>query len=348
MNLIGMGLLCSRGRGVEAFRQALTDGWQEPSSISFKGRTLPVHLVDMEKTQDKTVLKKLRRADKLSKMAVLAAMDAVADSGLGDAEQKRLGVIVATAFGAHVTTFEFLDGILDYGEAAVSPTVFSNSVHNAAASYISSVLGIQGPTLTVTRFFFPVQAALQLADAWLREGRMDHVLVGAVDQLGEVMAYIMEAKLGIARDGKIRPFLQGSGAVPGEGAAFFVLSREHADRAYCKMPAVRFETGKASEEKADLDVLDLDGLSGGLSGRSGGTPAAAYAPVYGTMMIGSAFSIAAGSLMLRHQMLYATPVQDNPTGVPIISTTGPAGITTVRCAGLDCQGLRSVVVLERV
>ena len=123
--------------------------------------------------------------------------------------RKRLGVIVATAFGAHVTTFEFLDGILDYGEAAVSPTVFSNSVHNAAASYISSAMGIQGPTLTVTRFFFPMQAALQLAEAWLREGRMEQVLVGAVDQLGEVLAYIMEAKRGIARDGKDKTFSTG-------------------------------------------------------------------------------------------------------------------------------------------
>lgn len=349
MNLIGMGLLCSRGRGVDAFRQALRDGWQEPSSLTFKGRTLPVHQVDLERIQDKTVLKKLRRADKLSKMSVLAAMDAVADSGLGDEERKRLGVIVATAFGAHVTTFEFLDGILDYGEAAVSPTVFSNSVHNAAASYISSAMGIQGPTLTVTRFFFPMQAALQLAEAWLREGRMEQVLVGAVDQLGEVLAYIMEAKRGIARDGKIRPFLQGSGVVPGEGAAFFVLSKGYAERAYSSIREVRFETGKASREKADLDVLDLDGLSDGLLRYpSSGSPATAYAPLYGSMMIGSGFGIAAGSLMLRDQAQYAAPVQDNPLGVPIVSATGPSTIGTVRCVGLDCQGLRSVVLLDRV
>ena len=83
MNLIGMGLLCSRGRGVDAFRQALRDGWQEPSSLTFKGRTLPVHQVDLERIEDKTVLKKLRRADKLSKMSVLAAMDAVARQRAG-------------------------------------------------------------------------------------------------------------------------------------------------------------------------------------------------------------------------------------------------------------------------
>jgi 3-oxoacyl-[acyl-carrier-protein] synthase II len=306
--------------------------------------------VDLEKIQDRTVLKQLRRADKLSKMAVLAATDAVVDSGLAEEQKKKLGVIVATAFGAHVTTFDFLDGILDYGEAAVSPTVFSNSVHNAAASYISSVLGIQGPTLTVTRFSFPVQAALQLADAWLREGRVDHVLVGAVDQLGEVMAYIMEAKAGIARDGRIRPFCQGAGTVPGEGSVFFVLSREHADRAYCTIPGVRFETGVAVREEVDLEILDLDGSRSNAScyAYSHSAPAAAYSPLYGTMMIGSAFGIAAGSLVLRDQTLYATPMGDNPSGIWTVSVTEPAAIRTVRCVGTDCSGAVAGVTLGRV
>lgn len=348
MNLIGMGLLCSRGRGVDAFRQALKDGWQQPSSISFKGRTLPVHQVDLERIEDRTVLKKLRRADKLSKMAVLAAMDAVIDSGLGEEQKKRLGVIVATAFGAHVTTFDFLDGILDYGEAAVSPTVFSNSVHNAAASYISSALGIQGPTLTVTRFFFPVQAALQLADAWLREGRMEHVLVGAVDQLGEVMTYIMEAKLGIAMDGKIRPFEKNQATVPGEGAAFFVLSRAGGQRTYCSIPGVGFESGNGAGEKADLDVVDLDGLSGDAarSASSSGTQVAAYAPLYGSMMIGSAFSLAASALIIGDQTVYPNPV---PDGAISLNASQPAvsSIDFIRCIRYNCEGEKSIIRIRQ-
>ena len=74
-------------------------------------------------------------------MAVLAAGDALADSGIEDKAKRNIGMIVATAFGPHVTTFGFLDDILDHGDAAVSPTTFSNSVHNAAASYITTVPG---------------------------------------------------------------------------------------------------------------------------------------------------------------------------------------------------------------
>src|SRR5574337_325348 len=105
MNILGIGVLFTGGRGIGSFRQALLNGWREPAPVAIRGRTVPVYSVSLERIQDKAILKKLRRSDKLSKMAVLAATDAIADSGLGEQETKRLGVIVATAFGAHVTTF---------------------------------------------------------------------------------------------------------------------------------------------------------------------------------------------------------------------------------------------------
>ena len=40
----------------------------------------------MDAVPDRTLLKKIRRADKLSKMAVIAAADALADSGIDAAE----------------------------------------------------------------------------------------------------------------------------------------------------------------------------------------------------------------------------------------------------------------------
>lgn len=311
---------------------------------------IPCYRVDLERIPDRAVLKKLRRADKLSKMAVLAATDAVADSGLGAAEQGRLGVILSTAFGAHVTTFEFLDGILDFGEAAVSPTVFSNSVHNAAASYVSSVLGIQGPTLTVTQFFFSFPTALQLADAWLRERRVDHVLVGAVDQLGDVMTHLYGAKLGIAQDGRIRPFQAGPpAAVPGEGAVFLLLGREGAT-AYCSA-AVAFGGGEPSGA-ADLTIIDADGLlpdeSVYLRSLSPGAPVACYAPLYGSMMTGSAFSAAAAALILRDRRLYANPAPEGASRPGVLRETADSSVEFVRCIRYNCQGERAEIHLRKV
>ncbi len=121
---------------------------------------------------DKTLLKKIRRSDAVSKMSVLAAADALANSGIRDIAQKKLGIILATAFGPHVTTFNFLDDILDHGDAAVSPTTFSNSVHNAAASYIAMSLNIKGPTLTITQFQFSFQAGAAAGAGLARPGAL--------------------------------------------------------------------------------------------------------------------------------------------------------------------------------
>lgn len=351
MNILGIGVIFSRGRGISALREALQQGWKPPTEAQEKGRTHPAYRVPTEALQDKTVLKGMRRADRLSKMAVIAASDALADSGLAGIDRSRTGVIVATGYGAHVTTFEFLDGILDFGEAAVSPTSFSNSVHNAAASYISSALGVQGPTLTVTRFLFSFPAALQLAGAWLREGSVDHVLVGGADQHGEVMAYIANEKLKVSPDGKIRPFASPSPAVPGEGAAFFLAGRSNEGRPYCEVEDVRFGGKGEVLSPANLTILDADGMlpdepaSG--PGIDASAPVAAYAPLWGSMMIGSAFSCAAGALMLRDGTLFASPVPEGATGLNIIKESRDYPVELIQSIRYNCESENAVVLLRK-
>lgn len=223
MKILGTGLICARGRG-----QVAADAeWQLPDFIDvpFQSEPFPAYTVSAETLKDKAVLGGMRRADRFSKMATLAAHDAIDGCGLDVKDSDRVGIIFATAFGPHNTTFKFQDDIIDYGDAGVSPTIFSNSVHNAAVSYISLALGIKGPTWTVTGFNDPFKQAAVLAKAWLDEGRCDAVLLGAGDECGTVMEYIVSQKLPVAADGKVQ--LENPPAyVPGEGAAFFLLTNK--------------------------------------------------------------------------------------------------------------------------
>ena len=215
---------------------------------------MPVYSVEEKTIIDKAVLKKMRRADRFSKMAVLAAWDAVQDGGIEiDGGGASLGIILATAFGPQVTAFRFLDEIIDHGEASVSPTLFSHSVHNAAASYVASALDNHGPTLTVTQFGSSFHQALILARAWIQEGRCEHVLVGSVEECGTVMEYICSKKLRIAEDGRIRPFefSRSPSAVPGEGSVFLLLSGEDRGKRYCELGGV-FQNGESAEGDPDL------------------------------------------------------------------------------------------------
>jgi len=155
-------------------------------------------------------LKRLRRrTDKLSLSMYLAAREATDNPDWQT--DKKTGLIVVTSLGAYNTTFKFLDGILDYGEIAPSPTDFSNSVHNAPAFYISSNLNIIGPSITVTGFNNPFGAALQLADGMLQEKQCDQILLVAGDDTSDSMLKI--AKLWFAHYKTNAPKIIGEGAI---------------------------------------------------------------------------------------------------------------------------------------
>jgi 3-oxoacyl-[acyl-carrier-protein] synthase II len=356
MNVAGIGVVCAGGRGIGTFERSLRRGWSPPGRKEAPystGESMPVYFVEEETLKDKAVSKGMRRADRFSKMAVLAAWDAVQDGGIGIEEGgASLGIILATAFGPQVTAFRFLDEIVDYGDSGVSPTLFSHSVHNAAASYIASALGIRGPTLTVTQFGFSFHQALLLGGAWIQEGRCRSVLVGSVEECGTVMEYICGKRLAIADDGRIRPFEFSStpSAVPGEGSVFLLLCGEDRPARYCGLRGVFF-ADECERSHPDLRVLDADGMSEDetcyreIATRD--VRVAGYSPLFGSMMTGSAFHCAAAALMLRNQTRYGCPVQDNPHQIELCTSTEPCDLEEIQCVKYGCSREMATIELAR-
>ncbi len=347
MNILGIGIVFTGGCGIDAYENALIKGFNAEDNNLF------VYSVDLDRIKDKNLWKKLRRADKFSKMAVLAAADAATNSAVLHMDKKRLGIIVSSAFGPQVTTFDFLDGLLDYGEVNVSPTVFSNSVHNAASSYIAGVLGVHGPCLTITQFYFSFQTALQMAGVWLDEERCDYCLVGAVDQYGEVLGYIQNHKLSLAEDGRIKPFnFKPTYQIPAEGSVFFLVSKNKTDNTFCKIESICFNKNNLDNNvDVDLNIIDADGAmadeSAYLSAISPKIPTAAYAPLFGSMMIGSAFNCTAGALMLKNQAYYKNPVTDNPHGINLLQDQGSSSIERISCIRYNCNTENAIIHLKR-
>jgi len=356
MHIAGIGVVSACGRGVGTLEKALEAGGIHPARKeipSLSNETMPVCSVGQETMTDKKVLKNMRRGDRFSKMAVLAAWDAVEDSGMGlDGGKGKVGIILASAFGPQVTAFRFLDEIVDYGEASVSPTLFSHSVHNAAASYIASALDNRGPTLTLTQFAFSFHQALILARAWMQEGRCESVLVGTAEECGTVMEYICSRKLKISEDGKIRSFdfSPSPSAVPGEGSVFLVVTRGDGPKRYCEIGAVSFDDD-GGEHDVDLCILDADGMSEDESCYAEiaewDVMMAAYSPLFGSMMTGSAFHCASAALMLMKQTRYACPVQDNPHGVRLCTATEQKRLERIQCIKYGCSHEKAIIELRR-
>ena len=128
-----------------------------------------------------TFKKALRRTDELTNLAVIAAAQALAQARSTQPAPEEVGIFLGTAFGPLETNFRFLDTLLDDGEGQASPTLFSHSVYNTAAGYISRLMDLRGPALTLTSFTWPFLAALDTAWQFMARKKVRRALVVAVE-----------------------------------------------------------------------------------------------------------------------------------------------------------------------
>src|SRR5579862_2988645 len=139
--ILGVGAVTSLGRYLPTIAQKLMDSSAASASYPVADQFL----------SDPAINQRMRRADRFSKMAAVAALDAW-NQAHQNVLMDRVGLIVASGLGPYIRTFRFLDGILDGGDTNASPTDFSHSVHGAAAAYITELLDLRGPGLTITDF----------------------------------------------------------------------------------------------------------------------------------------------------------------------------------------------------
>ncbi len=322
----GLGLVGGFGCGAEALGAALAAGAPPPARRA-----------DPEPLDRFLPRRTLRRVDHFSRLALLGAHLALEDAGLLGGDRSRLGVVVATGYGPSATTFGFLDSVLDGGDACASPTLFSNSVHNAAAAHLSIALGATGPCLTVSQFETSVASALLSAAGWLAEGRVDAVLFGGVDEAGPVLAYCWE-----------RFFGADAAARPGEGAGFLVLRRaEDAGPGDPVIEGVEVGNLRAGPPRLPSGALVVSGADGtprcGPGYRAAvppGTPEVRLAPLFGSFPAAGALELAAavwglrqGGVALPPWLGPAAALGAGPVACLRVGADGEFGLIAARGAG---------------
>lgn len=321
------------------------------SRVSLPGKDceIPVFSVPDAVLKDKKNLKGMRRADRLSKMATLAASDAWEGAGITDIDPERVGILLATGLGPHVRTFKFLDGILDFGDFSVSPTDFSHSVHNAAASYITNRIGSHGPVQTLTDFDFAFQQALRVAQCWLEERRCDIVLAGTAEELGSVLLHVCDRMLHIPPDGQVCPlaFSASPRVVPGEGAVFFALSRPGSSA-----PGPFITTYSELSSGSDVAIIDAGGLSGPENeykdAANVGKLVANYVPFFGSLMTGTAFQCAIASQMIKKRIFYGNPGLRNNLDMNTCTKPQSMEVQDVNCVKKGREGRWQTVRLQKL
>jgi 3-oxoacyl-[acyl-carrier-protein] synthase III len=144
--------------------------------LSRFARALPQHQTEGDAWPTWVPAGSRRRLDPLVRLAT-AAVDRLQQQGPPLAQDT--AIIVATSYGAVESTFRFANSIATYGDSGGSPTPFTTSVHNSCAAALGELLGLRGPTTTISHGPAGPLIALRFAAGLVAGGRAPAVLVVA-------------------------------------------------------------------------------------------------------------------------------------------------------------------------
>ena len=241
----GIGIVSCYGEEIEsmtnAFKMCQSPTCQTAKFIQGQCQNKYMVRVDTSELSSYLPPRSLRRIDHHSRMALLGAGKAMKDAEKIDFQKERMGLIVASGYGALQTTFTFLDSFIEKGDRLAFPIHFSNSVHNAPAAHIASCYKIIGPTLTVSQFEMSFFSALITAGIWIKEKRVDHVLLGCTDEYCDVLGYCIQEFSKSHNDSSSRNQYY----FAGEGAVFFILTAKQKKSRYGHISNIFMGRGNA-------------------------------------------------------------------------------------------------------
>ncbi|KUL55611.1 MULTISPECIES: beta-ketoacyl-[acyl-carrier-protein] synthase family protein [Streptomyces] len=184
--------------------------------------------------------RKAWRLDRHNQLALAAAAEALADSGLDPAtwDGARVGVVLGVGLGGAATWETQHRKLLEHGPESISPMLIPMLVCNMSAGHIAMEYGAMGPNLVTATACSSGTTAIGTARDLLRSGACDVVVTG-----GTEACVVPSIAGGFARMGALsrhsadpavasRPFdVHRDGFVLAEGSAVLVLERPEDARA---------------------------------------------------------------------------------------------------------------------
>ena len=181
----GWGAVSPVGWGMASLMSSLAQG-QRPASTQIQrpdGFPISVHKVPIRNPRPPFLaLPRLRRASPTTHFIVGAGLEAL---GLTDrpTESKRVGVICSVMGGSVIYSERFYGEVLAEPRTA-SPLLFPETVYNAPASHLSSVLGSTERNYTVVADQTGFLDGLSTAATWLNEGLLESCVIIGGEEVG--------------------------------------------------------------------------------------------------------------------------------------------------------------------
>jgi nodulation protein E len=232
----GIGVISALGPTGDHFWQALAAGRSgirpmtlvPPGSVRFPNAA---EVPDF-RAEDHMDPKHADALDRFAQFALIAAREAIADSGIvfDQALRELSAIVTGSCLGGKTTEDEGFRGLYALNQTRFPPLSVPKAMANAGASCISLEFGITGPVYTVSTACSSANHAIGQAFWMVRNGVAEIAIAGGSEapfSLGHLKAW--EAMRVVSPD-TCRPFSRDRhGIILGEGAAMLVL--EPMDRA---------------------------------------------------------------------------------------------------------------------
>jgi nodulation protein E len=269
----GLGAITPLGHTVPVYWEKLEQGASGLGAITAQGwEELNQKIAGEVKDYDPLKYfedRELSTLDRFSQFALIAAREAIAQSGIvfDRPLSLRTATIIGTGVGGQNTLDDAFRRIYLEKKQRLFPLSIPRMMANAPASQISMQHGLRGPAFVVVSACASATHAMGLAFHMVRSGMVDCAVTGGTEacvSFGTVRGW--EAMRVMAPD-MCRPFSKDrKGLILGEGAAVFVLeSLEHARARGAQIFGEIVGFGMTADA-ADLTAPDIDGMSRAMIG----------------------------------------------------------------------------------
>lgn len=266
----GMGAVSALGLGAEALWSAMREGRSgiaalpSPDPLSTLKMRVAATLQGFAPDATQTGGIAPGQLDRMTQMALVAANEAVAQSGLRveAALGARCAVVVGTGVGAELSRDEQSRRLYRDQAERLHPLTIVRSMANAPASQISIAFGMRGPAFAVSSACASANHAFAQAALMVRHGLADVAIAGGSEACLSLALIRAWEAMRVVSDDTCRPFCaQRSGLVLGEGAGMFVLeSAEHA-AARGARPLAELAGFGMSSDAGDIVAPSIDGAA---------------------------------------------------------------------------------------
>jgi nodulation protein E len=228
--ITGMGMISALGADLAGNWSALSQG---------KAGIAPIQLVDTSKLRFQSGAEvreydpvqhfqsnQLDFLDRFAQFALIAARQALADSGLKITPELagKMAVVTGSCVGGQTSQDAGFVGLYQKNSPRVHPLLIPRTMANAGASHISMEFGIYGPVYTISTACSSANHAIGNAFWMVRNGQVEAAITGGSEapfSMGLLKAW--EAMRVVSPD-TCRPFSKDrKGLILGEGAGMLVL-----------------------------------------------------------------------------------------------------------------------------